>query len=196
MPAAPRRFRHQDTTSSDINIEEKPHIFSYDQQNFLSQTKSVFRLQHIACDGCLCYLTSLGVTVTDEIPHQSPVRSPADLDLPLSSEFQKGDKSLQECSNPRNPLCGLNENIQNEKDTGEKKKKTWALEQCLKQHSTQDEHWRFLWNSCQDKKASSSVHIKEQWKLSRGGFEKCLPFIITCENKRPCKADWHGRRLI
>ena len=56
--------------------------------------------------------------------------------------FKKGDESLLECLNPWNPLFGLNESVQNEKHTHEKKKKKEGrkLERCLKQHSSQDEH--------------------------------------------------------
>lgn len=63
------------------------------------------------------------------------------------------------------PLYDLIESIQNEKDTIKNKR---TLEQCLKQHSTGDEYWRSLWNSCLDKKNTSSIHIKEQWKLLGG----------------------------
>lgn len=37
--------------------------------------------------------------------------------------FKKGDESLLECLNPWNPLFGLNESVQNEKHTREKRRK-------------------------------------------------------------------------
>lgn len=37
--------------------------------------------------------------------------------------FKKGDESLLECLNPWNPLFGLNESVQNEKHTHEKKRR-------------------------------------------------------------------------
>lgn len=84
--------------------------------------------------------------------------------------LQSFKKETRASRNARIPgiLCAAWMRTSKMRKTPGKKKKSWALEQCLKQHSTQDEHWRFLWNSCQDKKASSSLHIKEQWKLSRG----------------------------
>lgn len=76
----------------------------------------------------------------------------------------------------------------------EKKGKTWAMP--WSKHSTQDEHWRLLWNSGGDKKHPllSTWENNRSYQRWTGGI--CLPFIITCENKRPCKADWHSRSLI
>lgn len=138
MRAAPQAFQHQDATSSDINIEEKPHIFM--TKCISISDEAVFRLLHVVCDRCLYFLSSLVSTVTDEAPRQSP----------------KGLHGLGFCltSRRREPpgmLCTVWMRASRMRETPQKKKKR-TLEQCLKQHSTQDEHWRFLWNSCQAKK--------------------------------------------
>lgn len=55
----------RNTESSDINIEEKLHIFV---TNWISiSAETVFRLLLIARDHCLYFLTFLMLTVTDEI---------------------------------------------------------------------------------------------------------------------------------
>lgn len=148
VSSAQQVIPHRDTTSSDINIEEKLHI---SMTNWISiSDEAVFRLLLVVCGRRLYILTLPALKVTDEIPF-SHLLGWGWIRVCLTSIFQKGGESLLECLNLRNPLFSLNESVQNEKHQKNKKEKR-KLEQCLQQHSSQDEHCRFLWNRCQDKK--------------------------------------------
>ena len=121
---------------------------------------------------CVLYvLTLLVLKVTDEIPI-SHLLGCGWIRVCLTSISQKGDESLLECLNPWIPLFSLNDSIQNEKHTKKRRRKR-KLERCLKQHSTQDEHCRFLWNGCQDKKHPPLSTSKNNENYQG---EKCLSF--------------------
>lgn len=166
QPHACESGQHRDATSSDINIEAKLHT---SMTNWISSSdEAVFRLLHVVCDRCLYFLTTL--KVTDEKSHQSPFKGVDGLGVCLTSIFQKGDKSLLECLNPGSPLF----ESERERPEWETPKEERKLEQCPKQHSTQDEHWGSLWNSCQDKK-----HPLLSTSKNNGSYlgERKMPFL-------------------
>lgn len=143
--------------------------------------EAVFRLLHVVCDRCLYFLSSLVSTVTDEAPRQSP----------------KGLHGLGFCltSRRREPpgmLCTVWMRASRMRETPQKKKKE-HLSNAWSNIPLRMNTERFFEIAARLKSILFYPHQRTMEVIRE---KKCLPFIITCENKRLSTADWHSPPVL